>query len=56
MPGPIPKPMMRGLLAAWTKKHVSAILIGSTMVGVGWYMLVGAPRKRAYAEFYKVGM
>lgn len=53
MPGPIAKPMMRGLLEAWTKKHVSFLLIGSTLVGVGWHFLIGVPRKKAYADFYK---
>ena len=54
MPGPIAKPMMRGLLEAWTKKHVSLLLIGSTLVGVGWHFAIGVPRKKAYADFYKV--
>jgi len=53
MPGPIPKPQMRGLLASWTKKNVGALLVGSTGIGFGWYYFVGVRRKKAYAEFYK---
>ena len=54
MTGVIAKPQMRGLLASWTKKNVSALLVGSTLIGVAYYFIVGERRKKAYAEFYKV--
>jgi len=53
MTGVIAKPQMRGLLASWTKKNVSALLVGSTLIGVAYYYFVGVRRKKAYAEFYK---
>jgi len=53
MPGPIAKPVMRGLLLTWTKKQMFFLLTGCTGVGVGYYFLVGQRRKKAYADFYK---
>jgi len=53
MPGPIPKPQMRGLLASWTKTHVPVLLLGAVSVGVCHWYFVGQRRRKAYAEFYQ---
>lgn len=47
------KPVMRGLLEAWTKKHMTFLLLGSSGIGAAYYVLVGLRRKKAYADFYK---
>ncbi|PZC73249.1 cytochrome c oxidase subunit 6C [Helicoverpa armigera] len=47
------KPMMRGLLNAQIKRNLIASLVFAAISGVAVKQLIGNPRKRKYAEFYR---
>merc|ERR1712212_161410 len=51
--GRIPRPVMRGLNASWTKKILSGVVLFSSGIGLALWQLVGVSRKKRYAEFYK---
>merc|ERR1712212_274407 len=51
--GRIPRPVMRGLNASWTKKILSGVVLFSSGIGLALWQLVLVSRKKRYAEFYK---
>ncbi|KAL7296324.1 hypothetical protein TKK_0010338 [Trichogramma kaykai] len=53
MAGAIPKPQLKRLLEAKIKASLVGAVAVTALSGVLWYSLVMAPRKKAYADFYK---
>nr|CAD7592678.1 unnamed protein product [Timema genevievae] len=49
----LPKPQLKGLLAASIKFHLPIAIFVSIASGIAFKFLVCEPRKQRYAEFYK---
>ena len=51
--GQLAKPELRGHASRYMRRHLAIAISLSVAAGVAYKYLVGEPRKRRYAEFYK---
>ncbi|KAK9511195.1 hypothetical protein O3M35_005802 [Rhynocoris fuscipes] len=49
----IPKPQLRGLLRAQTKRNIAIAMVLSAIGGFAVKTFLGDARKKQYADFYK---
>ncbi|GBP67699.1 Cytochrome c oxidase subunit 6C-2, partial [Eumeta japonica] len=52
----IPKPIMRGLHAAQTRRNITVALVLAVSGGLSYRLLVAEPRKKAYRDFYRLSL